>query len=332
MNTHLPGAGTAVTATPDSITIAARLLRAGKLVAFPTETVYGLGGDATEGDAVARIFAAKGRPAFNPLICHVADRKAAEKIARFSGSALKLADAFWPGPLTLVLPRAKNCPVSRLASAGLDTIAVRVPSHATAQAILRAVDRPIAAPSANASGTISPTRAHHVAASLGNKIDMIVDGGACAIGIESTIVFCTDNGASLLRTGAVPVEDIERVLGRGISTRDLDDDAERPKSPGRLRSHYAPRAGLRIDIDRVDAGDALLAFGPDLPDGFEAAATILNLSETGDLVEAAANLFDCLHRLDASGATRIACARIPDTGLGLAINDRLRRAAAPRDV
>ncbi len=325
-------AGKIVAATPETISAAANLLRAGKLVAFPTETVYGLGGIATQGDVVARIFAAKGRPAFNPLICHVADAAAAQEIARFSKSAIRLADAFWPGPLTLVLPRTENCPVSQLASAGLGTIAVRVPSHETARAILRAVGQPIAAPSANASGSISPTRAHHVAASLGGKIDMILDGGACDIGIESTIVHCDGDTVRLLRAGAVSMDDIEQVLGRKTCVEDLNDDTGKPTSPGQLRSHYAPRAGLRVDADRINPGDALLAFGPNLPDGVEAAATILNLSETGNLVEAAANLFDCLHRLDASGAKTIACAKIPQTGLGIAINDRLRRAAAPREA
>jgi L-threonylcarbamoyladenylate synthase len=325
-------AGRIVTATPETISAAADFLRAGKLVAFPTETVYGLGGDATQGDAVARIFSTKGRPAFNPLICHVVDAAAAQEIAKFSNSAIRLADAFWPGPLTLVLPRAENCPVSRLASAGLDTIAVRVPSHETAQAILRAVDRPIAAPSANASGTISPTRARHVAASLGDKVDMILDGGACDIGIESTIVYSDGDKVRLLRAGAITIADFDQVLGRKTLIEDPSDDADRPASPGRLRLHYAPRTELRIDVDHVDTGEALLAFGPDLPDGFEAASTILNLSKTGDLVEAAANLFDCLHRLDSSGAKTIACVKIPETGLGLAINDRLRRAAAPREA
>ncbi len=327
----MPDSGTIVAATSGSISAAVDLLRDGKLVAFPTETVYGLGGIATQGDAVARIFEAKGRPAFNPLICHVADCEAALKIVRFSDTARTLADAFWPGPLTLVLPRTEDCPVSQLASAGLDTIAVRVPAHATAQAILRSVDRPLAAPSANASGTISPTRAHHVAASLGEKVDLILDGGACEIGIESTIIRCDDEEVSVLRAGGVSIEEINQVLGRTIHLEGSSDDTDRPVSPGQLRSHYAPRAGLRINVVQVDAGDALLAFGPDLPNGGDTADPVLNLSETGDLVEAAANLFDYLHRLDISGVAMIACAKIPETGLGIAINDRLRRAAAPRD-
>ncbi len=331
MSASIFEAGTMVAASPETISAAAKLLQTGKLVAFPTETVYGLGGDATKGEAVARIFAAKGRPAFNPLICHVANREAAEKIARFSNTALTLADTFWPGPLTLVLPRAKNCLVSQLASAGLETIAVRVPSHATAQAILRLVDRPVAAPSANASGSISPTQAHHVAASLGKNVDMILDSGACEIGIESTIISCEDDGVRLLRAGAITFDQINQVLGRGICV-EAHDDTGKPASPGQMRSHYAPRTGIRIEADHINAGDALLAFGADLPEGYETAASILNLSHAGDLVEAAANLFDYLHQLDASGAKTIACAKIPDIGLGIAINDRLRRAAAPRET
>lgn len=326
-----PIAGSIVAANSDSISVTVEMLRAGKLVAFPTETVYGLGGDATNSTSVARIFEAKGRPAFNPLICHVADLRAAQKLADFSDSAMKLARAFWPGPLTLVLPRAENCPVSQLASAGLDTIAVRVPSHPVAQAILQAIDCPIAAPSANASGTISPTRAHHVAASIGNNVDLILDGGACDIGIESTILFCSDNKVRLLRTGAVTENEINQVLGDAIQLDQPVEDEGTPLSPGQLRSHYAPNTRLRINTSHIEAGEALLAFGPDLPKGFEQADPVLNLSKTGDLVEAAANLFDYLHKLDASGAKMIACAKIPETGLGIAINDRLRRAAAPRN-
>ncbi len=318
-------------ASAKSISAAANFLRAGKLVAFPTETVYGLGGDATNSEAVAHIFEAKGRPAFNPLICHVSDIEAAREIAAFSLLAEKLAAAFWPGPLTLVLPRAAPSPVSQLVSAGMDTIAVRVPANETAQALLRAVGRPVAAPSANASGSISPTRAAHVVASLGDKIDVVLDGGTCDIGLESTILLCVGDKVSLLRSGGLETGKIEKILGSKILSASPDDAENKPLAPGRLKSHYAPRTKVRTDISRVEQGESLLAFGSDLPEGSENARAMLNLSDTGNLVEAAANLFDFLHQLDETGASTIACAKVPETGLGVSINDRLRRAAAPRD-
>src|SRR6202030_4402492 len=270
---------------------AVRCLRPGGLVAFPTETVYGLGADATDGKAIARLYEAKGRPAFNPLIAHVADLAAARALARFDADAEKLAAAFWPGPLTLVLPKTAGCPVAELATAGLDSIAVRVPHHPVAQKILAAFGRPIVAPSANRSGHVSPTTAAHVLADLRGRIDLIVDGGATPVGVESTIIACL-GAPLLLRPGGLPRDDIERVIKRPLAEPPAvaaTDDA--PLAPGMLASHYAPRTPLRRDAGRVEAGEALLAFGPNLAAGSEGAAIVLNLSERGDLIEAAANLF-----------------------------------------
>jgi len=310
---------------------AVRLLETGGLVAFPTETVYGLGADATNGEAVARLYAAKGRPAFNPLIAHVADIAAARALARFHADAVRLADAFWPGPLTLVLPKAAGCPVAELATAGLDSIAVRVPHHAVAQRILAGCGRPVVAPSANRSGHVSPTTAAHVLADLGGRIDFIVDGGPTPVGVESTIIACLGE-AVLLRPGGVPRDAIERALRRPLADPPAGfagaDDA--PLAPGMLASHYAPRTPLRRDADRIEAGEALLAFGPKLAAGAERAASVLNLSERGDLIEAAANLFSHLRALDAAGAKCIAVMPIPRENLGETINDRLSRAASPR--
>jgi L-threonylcarbamoyladenylate synthase len=305
-------------------------LAAGGLVAFPTETVYGLGADATNGQAIARLYEAKGRPAFNPLIAHVTDLAAAKGLARFDAAAARLAAAFWPGPLTLVLPKAAGCPVAELATAGLDSIAVRVPRHAVAQKILAAFKRPIVAPSANRSGHVSPTTATHVLADLRGRIDLIVDGGATTVGLESTIVGCLD-APILLRPGGLPREDLERVLGRPLADppgRTAVDDA--PLAPGMLTSHYAPRTPLRLEADRVERREVLLAFGSKLIAGAENAVTTLNLSERGDLIEAASNLFSYLRTLDAAGAKAIAAMPVPHEGLGEAINDRLARAAAPR--
>jgi L-threonylcarbamoyladenylate synthase len=308
-----------------------RCLKAGGLVAFPTETVYGLGADATDGKAIARLYEAKGRPAFNPLIAHVADLPAARALARFDAQAEKLAEAFWPGPLTLVLPKTAGCPVAELATAGLDSIAVRVPHHPVAQKILAAFKRPIVAPSANRSGHVSPTTAAHVLADLRGRIDLIVDGGATPVGVESTIVACLGE-PMLLRPGGLPRDDIEQVLGRPVAEPPAGiaatDDA--PLAPGMLASHYAPRTLLRRDARHVAPGEALLAFGPKPAAGSEDAAIVLNLSERGDLIEAAANLFSHLRALDAAGAKSIAVMPIPHDGLGDAINDRLARAAAPR--
>jgi L-threonylcarbamoyladenylate synthase len=314
-----------------AIAQAARALAAGALVAFPTETVYGLGADATNGEAIARLYAAKGRPRFNPLIAHVVGLEAARRLAQFRPDALRLAQAFWPGPLTLVLPKAPGCVVAELATAGLDSIAVRVPDHPVAQKILAALGRPVVAPSANRSGHVSPTAAAHVLADLDGRIDLIVDGGATAVGVESTIVACLDEPA-LLRPGGLPRETIERALGRPLAdaVATSADAGERPLAPGMLASHYAPRTRLRLDAGRVEAGEALLAFGPALAVGAGNAAQVLNLSARGDVIEAAANLFSHLRALDAAGATAIAAMPVPHDGLGEAINDRLKRAAAPR--
>lgn len=311
--------------------IAAQTLLRGGLVAFPTETVYGLGADATNPQAIARLYQAKGRPAFNPLIAHVADLAAAQAIARFDALSLKLAQAFWPGPLTLVLPKAEGCPVADLATAGLDTVAVRVPAHPVAHAILQALGRPVAAPSANLSGHVSPTTAAHVAADLDGRIDLIVDGGPVRVGVESTIVACL-KVPTMLRPGGVPRAEIERVLGLALSEAAEDiDTAPQPLAPGMLASHYAPRTKVRLNANQLADGEALLAFGPSVISGSGNAAAVLNLSPGGDLIEAAANLFGHLRALDGRGARAIAVMPIPNQGLGEAINDRLRRAAAPQD-
>ncbi len=300
---------------------AARTIRAGGLVAFPTETVYGLGADATQGQAVARIFEAKGRPRFNPLIVHVAELAAARDLAEFGEDALALARRFWPGPLTLILARAPYARhrVSELVTAGLDTIAIRIPAHATARALIEAAGVPIAAPSANKSGRVSPTRAEHVAEDFDGAIGTILDGGAAEAGLESTIVALAPR-PTLLRPGAVAREEIEAALGCALA----EPSEGKVQSPGQLLSHYAPRAGLRLDAAEALPGEALLAFGPGAPEG------ALNLSPSGDLREAAANLFAHLRALDARRPWQIAVMPIPAHGLGEAIGDRLRRAAAPR--
>ncbi|HWM81276.1 MAG TPA: L-threonylcarbamoyladenylate synthase [Pseudolabrys sp.] len=316
----------------DAVARAARVLAEGGLVAFPTETVYGLGADAGNGEAVARLYAAKERPVFNPLIAHVADIDAARRIAQFNEAAEKLAAAFWPGPLTLVLPRRAGSGVSDLASAGLNSVAVRVPAHPVARALLAAFGRPVVAPSANRSGRVSPTRAAHVVADLDGRVDLVVDGGPTRVGVESSIVSCIDEPGSpptWLRPGGVAREAIERVLGTPLAERPRPARSaqDAPLAPGMLESHYAPRAHLRLDAADVRPGEALLAFGPGAPAG---AVMTLNLSARGDLTEAAANLFSHLRALDASGAQTIAAMPVPRTGLGEAINDRLARAAAPR--
>jgi L-threonylcarbamoyladenylate synthase len=300
-------------ADPAGIAEGTRLLAAGRLVAFPTETVYGLGADATNGEAVAAIFAAKGRPRFNPLIVHVADAEAARRQAVFNPLAEKLATAFWPGPLTLVLPRRSGAGVSLLVSAGLDTVALRVPAHRTAQALLRAVERPLAAPSANASGRITATSAAHVAEELEGRLDLILDGGAAPLGLESTVIGFDGENPVLLRPGAIAREEIEAVAGK------LAAAGGGIQSPGQLESHYAPQARLRLNAARAEGGEALLGFGA-VTDAW------LNLSPAGDLKEAAANLFSMLRDMDAQVGA-IAVSPIPETGLGEAINDRLRRAA-----
>jgi len=304
---------------------AAAALRGGALVAFPTETVYGLGALAGDAGAVARLYEAKGRPRFNPLIAHVADLAAAARVAALPPLALRLAAAFWPGPLTLVAPRRAGADVCDLAGAGLATVAVRVPAHPLAQALLRAVGRPVAAPSANISGRVSPTTAAHVLEGLAGRIAGVLDGGACPVGVESTIVGFDGETPALLRPGGVAAEAIEDALGRPLARH----DADAISAPGQMASHYAPGARLRLGAAAPRAGEAWLGFGPD-----PAGARGLNLSPSGDLREAAANLFAHLRALDArmGGAGVIAVAAIPQTGLGVAITDRLRRAAAPRPV
>lgn len=314
-----------VAADAAAIDRAADALRAGALVAFPTETVYGLGADATNGEAVASIFAAKGRPQFNPLIVHVKDIGAAETFGTFSAKALKLAAAFWPGPLTLVINRKSQCAISHLVSAGLDTIALRVPDHPVARALLEACGLAIAAPSANRSGHVSATRAEHVAQDLGNSVALILDGGPTAHGLESTVLDVTGEDVQLLRPGAVPLATIEAVLGEEVKRAKPISAA--PLSPGQLDSHYAPAARLRLDVPAPRPGEALLAFGPLVP---ETSGPVINLSARGDLIEAAANLFAALRALDRKDVHSIAVMPIPADGLGDAINDRLRRAAAPR--
>jgi L-threonylcarbamoyladenylate synthase len=315
-----------------AVAAAARFLAGGGLVAFPTETVYGLGADATNPAAIARLYQAKGRPSFNPLIAHVRDLGAALRLGRFNAQATALAEAFWPGPLTLVLPKTGECTVADLATAGLDTIAIRVPAHPVAQQILRAFGRPVVAPSANLSGHVSPTTAAHVHSDLAGKIDLIVDGGPVEVGVESTIVSCFD-APMLLRPGGLPRGDIERVLGRALlhPPEDADSDTGQPLAPGMLASHYAPRTRVRLNARRVEAGEALLAFGSYAVPGVDAAAAVMNLSARGDLAEAAANLFGYLRALDTKGARAIAVMPVPHHGLGEAINDRLRRAAVERD-
>ena len=311
---------------------AARALAEGGLVGFPTETVYGLGADASNPLAVARLYQAKGRPAFNPLIAHVGDLQAARKIARFDAQAERLAEAFWPGPLTLVLPKAENCPVADLATAGLDTVAIRVPAHPVARDILRAFGGPVVAPSANLSGHVSPTSAAHVQSDLAGRIDLIVDGGPVEVGVESTIVGCFET-PMLLRPGGLPREAIERVLGRALAGIPLEMAGETaaPLAPGMLTSHYAPRTPVRLNAVSVEPGEALLAVGDGVVAGIDSTTVTMNLSARGDLTEAAAHLFGYLRALDAGGARAIAVMPIPHHGLGEAINDRLRRAAVERE-
>jgi L-threonylcarbamoyladenylate synthase len=326
LKTRILPAGEAATAE------AGRCLADGGLVAFPTETVYGLGADAANPAAIARLYQAKGRPAFNPLIAHLGDLAAARRLARFNAQATALAQAFWPGPLTLVLPKTADCPVAELATAGLDTVAIRVPAHPLARAVLEAFGGAVVAPSANLSGHVSPTTAAHVAADLSGRIDLIVDGGAVDVGVESTIIGCFDV-PMLLRPGGLPREDIERVLGERLSQppAEADHAIAQPLAPGMLASHYAPRTAVRLNAGHIAAGEALLAFGPALPPGAERANTVMNLSARGDLNEAAMRLFGYLRALDAKQATAIAVMPIPSEGLGEAINDRLRRAAIGRD-
>ena len=309
-------------ATPEAIAEAGALLAGGRLVAFPTETVYGLGSDATDDRAVAAIFAAKGRPSFNPLIIHVAEPGAAEALVTVDDRARALMERLWPGPLTLVLPRRAGSPVSLLASAGLDSLAIRLPAHPVARALIAAAGRPPAGPSANRSGSVSPTAAAHVAQSLGGRVAMIVDGGPCRVGVESTVLDLCHDRPVLLRPGGLTPEALAEALG-AMPLSPAADPAL-PRSPGMLSSHYAPGLPVRLDAAAAEPGEALLAFGA-APSG-----AVLNLSPSGDLEEAAANLFAMLRALDRPDFTGIAVMPIPAHGLGLAINDRLRRAAAPR--
>lgn len=309
-------------ASAATITRAAQLLRDGGLVAFPTETVYGLGADATQGKAVARIYEAKGRPAFNPLIVHVGAIAWADMLVEADSRFEMLARAFWPGPLTMIMRRRQDCPVSELVSAGLPSLALRMPSHPVAQDLLRAVERPLAAPSANASGTVSPTRAAHVAASLGDAVDLVIDGGPCTVGIESTVLDLTHTKPTVLRPGTITPEDIAEVIGPvAIGTS----DPAAPTSPGQLAAHYAPSAPLRMNAEEPRPGEAFLGFAG-------SPRATLDLSPAGDLREAAANLFAMMRALDDPARFKgIAVAPVPATGVGLAINDRLMRAARGRD-
>ena len=309
--------------TPGNLALAATALREGKLVAFPTETVYGLGGDATSDRAVAAIYAAKGRPSFNPLIVHVGSLAAAARLVEVNPLAELLARRFWPGALTLVLPRKPRCGLSLLVSAGLDSAAIRVPAHPAAQGLLSMAGLPLAAPSANPSGKMSPTRAEHVAASLGDKVAMILDGGPCKVGLESTVVSLLNTTPKILRPGGITAEQLSEALQMTV---EAGSESGPLHSPGQLESHYAPILPLRLNADRAADNEALLAFGANPP----AAALSRNLSSGGDLEEAAANLFAMLRELDRPEFGGIAVMPIPETGLGVAINDRLRRAAAPR--
>ncbi len=308
-----------LSASRTDIDRAATLLEASELVAFPTETVYGLGADARSGTAVAKVFGAKGRPSFNPLIVHVQNAQSAKRYVTWSDTAEQLANAFWPGPLTLVLPLMAGHGIASLVTAGLDTLAVRVPAHPAAQALLAVFDGPLAAPSANPSGRISPTTAAHVLAGLQGRIAAVIDDGPCTVGLESTIVGFTDSHPTLLRPGGLAKDQIEKVLGHPLATRH---ETGPVTAPGQLHSHYAPNAAVRLNATEASGDELLLGFGPMSCD--------LNLSPNANLTEAAANLFDYLHRLD-DLARPIAVAPVPETGLGIAINDRLRRAAAPRD-
>lgn len=312
----------------EAILAATRVLLRHRPVAIPTETVYGLAADATHPAAITSIYETKGRPRFNPLICHTADLAMAERYAVFDPISRKLADAFWPGPLTLVLPLKDNSGIHSLATAGLDTVGIRVPVGFTAE-LIRSFGRPLAAPSANSSGRISPTTAQHVEGDLGEKIEVIIDGGPCPVGVESTIVKVEDGEIRLLRPGGIEADAIESVTGKTV-IRPKSSGTAAIEAPGMLASHYAPNASVRLNATEVSSMEALITFGADDISGASTAKAIYNLSPSGDLAEAASNLFDFLKRADASGATGIAVASIPDEGLGEAINDRLMRAAAPR--
>lgn len=314
--------------TGDAIKAACAVLAEGWPVAIPTETVYGLAADATNPAAITRIYETKGRPRFNPLICHMADLAMAERHALFDPVSRRLAERFWPGPLTLILPLKPGSSIHPLATAGLDTVGIRVPRGFSA-ALIGAFGRPLAAPSANTSGKISPTSARHVAEDLGEKIRLIVDAGATEVGLESTIIRVEAGGIRLLRPGGISAEAIEAASGLRLIRP--DGPAAAIEAPGMLASHYAPGAAVRLNATAIEAGEALIRFGSQPVAGEETARGIFDLSRSGDLAEAAANLFDMLKKADATGAARIAVTAIPKHGLGEAINDRLNRAAAPRD-
>lgn len=316
-----------VQSSPQMIARAADLLRRGKLVAFPTETVYGLGADATNDKAVASIYEAKGRPQFNPLIIHVADTTSVQNFVVWNEKAEFLAKLFWPGPLTMVLPRRPDAPISLLASAGLDTLAVRCPNHPIALDLIRETGLPIAAPSANASGKLSPTLAEHVYDSLGDHVDLILDGGPAQVGVESTVLDLSTDIPTILRHGGITLEDLSELLGE-VRCALSDDDA--PKSPGMLSSHYAPHLPMRLNALEATSQEAFLTFGDER--AIKGGVVRLNLSPSGNPVEAAANLFAMLRKLDCPEYSGIAVMPIAETGLGAAINDRLRRAAAPRNT
>ncbi len=316
-----------VPANPETIAKAAEIIRAGQLVALPTETVYGLGADATNPEAVAKIFTAKGRPSFNPLIVHVPSLELAGTLAELTPLAKSLADAFWPGPLTLILPRDKQRRVPDITVAGLDTIAIRIPNHPIALELLIKAEVPIAAPSANLSGHVSATTAAHVADDFGASVTLILDAGPTVHGVESTVIDATGNVPVILRPGAITAEALEDLIGAQPETR--SGHAASLTSPGQLESHYAPACQVRLNATDVRPNEHYLAFGSAIPDGIKPMA---NLSPRGDLVEAATNLFAILRQIDQPGIETVAIAPIPETGIGVAINDRLRRAAAPRPV
>jgi L-threonylcarbamoyladenylate synthase len=319
--------GSIIGTSPADIAAAAACILAGDLVGMPTETVYGLAADATQGEAVAAIYEAKGRPRFNPLISHVSNLDMAQTYGVFNHEAQKLAEAFWPGPLTLIMPFREGSGVSDLARAGLDSIGLRVPAHPAAQALIKAAGRPLAAPSANRSGRISPTSAQDVMAELGGEIAVVIDGGGCSVGVESTIIACLDSQMVQLRPGGIPLEALEAAAGQRIGK-------DRPtgplRAPGLLESHYAPAAPLRMNAVTFAPGEAILAFGPCDMSRYPPDTPFVNLSETGDLREAAARLFSALRELDNTSPNAIAVMPVPASSLGEAINDRLTRAAAPK--
>lgn len=305
--------------------LAAKKLSAGDILSFPTETVYGLGADATNNSAVSKVFAAKNRPSYNPLIVHVSDMHKAQQYVSMNKLAQKLAINFWPGPLTMVLPLKKNNGLSDLINAGLKTVAMRVPNHRSAIELLRIFNGPIAAPSANKSGKISPTTAAHVDSDFFNELDMIIDDGSCEKGLESTIVKIDKNDIIILRPGSITQEDIEKVAGQNVKMNELCSD--HPIAPGQLKSHYAPNAIIRLNAIKPEPGEAYLAFGYNVE-----TSNSLNLSPSRDLLEAASNLFSMMRALDRLNMETIAVAQIPNSGLGVAINDRLERAAATREL